>query len=122
MTYYFEPEDKFTLSCFFITIVFLRIICYNIIKCINSYNVYTKGGKGMWVLSTLIFACLFRSFLGIFPNSNSFFLIFWGVIICMILASIIAEKLYCYMRETYETKTRYFIIVCLLLFVISLYR
>lgn len=76
----------------------------------------------MWVLSVLIFACLFRGFLGIFPNSNSFFLVFWGFIICMIFASIIAEKLDCYMREKYETKTRYFITVCLVFFVIFLYR
>ena len=75
----------------------------------------------MPILLLSIFSLFFKILFGvILKNSNSMIHAFWGIIICIIISTISAEKLNAFLKKQYNTQKRYIIIFFISLLILSI--
>lgn len=72
-------------------------------------------------LSILNFLLLFKAFAGLLGDSNSIFLIFWGFIICIILANIISSKICEYLERNFSRSLQTFLILLFAVFAAAIF-
>ena len=73
------------------------------------------------MLVILNFLLLFKVLTGLLQNSNSLFLIFWGIIICLILSKVISVKEKEYLENNYSKRAKLVILILYILIIAGIY-